>query len=111
MSCYRYGFLIVDENDEGEDTSSPTVNNYETFTQKWPNESGTALVWTENSGKIPSDIDGRFELIRDGDILEYPAEFTIDQSTVASSGYATINLTFATPGAYYKAKAIFINGT
>jgi len=110
MSCYKYGGLIVDENLEGEEASSPIVNNYETFTQKWPNESGTALVWSQNSGKIPSDIDGRFELIRDGDILEYPAEFTIDQSTVATLGYATINLNFATPGAYYWARAIFING-
>lgn len=109
MSCYRLKNIVVGEEDGGVSTPILTITR---FYQQWLSESGASFQWTANSGQIPSDINNRFLLLRDGDELNYPGEYTIDTSTVVSSGYATITLVFGgVPGANYWARAIFENGT
>lgn len=107
MSCYRFKYITIGDDSGGVSTPTISLANYY---QEWLLENGSSLIWTQNGGQVPSDLDSRFRLIRDGNELN-KAEYTINTSTATTLGYSTINLTYGgVPNANYWATAEFING-
>mgnify|MGYP000641991965 CR=1 FL=1 len=59
------------------------------YSQKFPNHQNNTLVWTENSGTLPTDTEHFLFVIEDGVMLDEGTDYTVSGSTITINNFIT----------------------